>query len=299
MTELGHVVVIPSTRRAAILAETVTALERQTVPADLVVVAVPDAADVPAGLAERPRVRVILSDRGSSVQRNRALAALDGVPALVTFLDDDIELRADYFERARAFMADRSDVVLMTGLVAADGIAEGEIARPEARSIASATPGSGFVRDVRSAYGCNMTVRGAVALAEPFDERMRLYAWQEDTDFSVRAGRHGRVVHYHGCVGVHMAVGSGRVNGRALGFAQIVNPFYMWRKGSKTARELAHDWCHYLGANLLHVLGHRRPGRADRSGRLAGNLLGLREVALRGGRPEGIEAIAHGGRPGR
>jgi GT2 family glycosyltransferase len=288
VSAIAHAVVIPSTRRPDVVAATLSALRTQTRPADVIVVCVASADDVPRDFAAAG-VRVVYSELGSSVQRNAAVASLPGTPELVTFMDDDAVLADDYFENMRQYMDREPEVVLMTGLVIADGIQKGEIDRDAAVQMLGGSHDTDTVRDTRSAYGCNMTARGWVAASEPFDERMRLYGWQEDTDFSVRCGRHGRVVHYHGCVAVHLAVGSGRVRGREFGFAQIVNPFYMWRKGTKTGRELSHDWCIYVGANVMNFRGRDRP---DRQGRLAGNLLGLKEVALHGGRPEAVALVA-------
>jgi GT2 family glycosyltransferase len=288
-----HAVVIASTRRPEILADTLTGLSGQTCAPDVIVLCVAEDADLPDDPAQYGPVQVVHSERGLTVQRNTAVASLAPLPELITFIDDDAELASDYFEHLREFMAREQDVVLLTGLVIADGIDAGEIDRDRARALLQDAPTAHTVRDVRSAYGCNMTVRGEVAVREPFDERLKLYGWQEDTDFSVRCGRHGRVVHYYGCRAVHLAVGSGRVRGREFGFAQIVNPFYMWRKGTKTTRELAHDWATYLAANTVKLRDRSRP---DRAGRLVGNLLGLREVILHGGRPE---AVAQIGRPGR
>jgi GT2 family glycosyltransferase len=293
VSAIAHAVVIPSTRRADIVAATVSGLRAQTRPADLIVVCVASPDDLPGDLGAADDVHVVFSELGSSVQRNTALASMPTTPELVTFMDDDAVLANDYFEQMRRFMEREPDVALMTGLVIADGIDHGEIDRAAALLMLREPRGSDTVRETRSAYGCNMTARGWIAQSEPFDERMRLYGWQEDTDFSVRCGRHGRVVHYHGCVAVHLAVGSGRVRGREFGFAQIVNPFYMWRKGTKTGRELAHDWCVYLGANVINL---RRRDRPDRQGRLVGNVLGLKEVALHGGRPEAVADIKVGAR---
>lgn len=290
---MAHVVVIPSTRRPEVLAATVEGLSTQTQPADLIIVSIVTEEDAPARLRSLPGVRVVLSERGSSVQRNTALTLLEASPGLVSYLDDDVELRPDYFESARRFFDASPDVVLMTGLVLADGSGQGEISRADGLVILGQDDQTvPFVRDVRSAYGCNMTARGDIAAKEPFDERMRLYAWQEDNDFSVRMGRHGRVVHYSECKCVHLATGTGRVNGRAFGFAQVVNPFYMWRKGTKTGRELLRDWSRYVGGNTLNALGRRRSKREDRSGRLIGNVLGMKEVVLHGGRPESVERVA-------
>ncbi|PJI94118.1 GT2 family glycosyltransferase [Luteimicrobium subarcticum] len=295
MTAPQHIVLIASTRRPEVLGRTVDSLRAQTIRPDLVVLGVAADGDVPNAFRADPWVRVVVGERGSSVQRNTAFRSLEVLPDLVTFMDDDAVLARDYIEKARAYMTGHPDVALMTGLVVVDGANEDrEISRDEAAGALAAHRPTEFERDVRAAYGANMTARGAVVAGEPFDERLRLYAWQEDYDFSVRAGRLGRVVHYHGCVAVHLAVGSGRVDGRTLGFAQIVNPFYLWRKGTKSARQLVHDWAVYLGANVIHLRDRHRP---DREGRLHGNLLGLREVVLHGGRPEAVAALRRAPRP--
>lgn len=289
---MQHAVVIPSTGRPDVVGATVSALAAQSVAPDAIVVCVVDEDDVPGSVRDQARVQVVVAERGSSVQRNAAYQALAEEPDLFTFLDDDIVLRDDYFAQVRGFFAREPDVVLMTGLVVEDGSARGEIARSTALEVLSSTSVEVTQRDVRAAYGCNMTARGRIVRDEPFDERLRLYAWQEDNDFSVRAGRHGRVVHYHGCVCVHLAVGAGRVRGRAFGFAQVVNPYYMWRKGTKTGHELAREWSRYVGSNAAHAVRLRRSDRPDRAGRLMGNLLGFREVVFGGGRPEMVEKVA-------
>lgn len=294
---VGHVVVIASAGRPEVLGETVDSLFRQTVPADLVVLSVPSPDDVPERLLDRAGVRVVVSERGSSVQRNNGLLAVGAVPELVTYIDDDAMLADDYFAKLRHYMDRAPDVVALTGLVLADGaVLRRELSRQEAGEIlAAATVREETSRD-GAVYGCNMTARGRVALAEPFDERLRLYAWQEDTDFGARCRRHGRVVHYYGCVAVHLAVSSGRVDGRVLGFAQVVNPYYMWRKGTKTRDVLLKDWVRYTGSNALKILDRSRP---DRAGRLRGNMLGFWEVVRHGGRPEAVENVARRAAPSR
>jgi GT2 family glycosyltransferase len=290
MEPVEHVVVIASTGRPAVLAETLKSLDAQTRPADIVVLSIVNPQDVPPDLRESDRLRVIRSEIGSTTQRNTAVASLATVPRYITFIDDDLELAPDFLENARRFMDRSPDVALMGGLLVADGIHAGEIDRVSARKLLQDARGSEVARDSPNGYGCNMTVRGAVAVAEPFDERMRLYALHEDVDFSVRCRRHGRVVHYHNCLAVHLAVGSGRIGGRQYGFAQIVNPFYLWRKGTMASTELLRLWAHAIGANTVKATA--RIDRPDRRGRLAGNALGFKEVIWHGGRPEAIEALA-------
>ncbi len=287
-TQIDHVVIIASLGRPLVLGETLQGLERQTRLPETIVLSVTSDADLPARSTLAPNVRVVQSERGLTVQRNAAFASLSSRPDFVTYLDDDIELRADYCSKVVGFMASHPEVALMTGMVVADGIHLGEIDRERARRLLDTGIGREEVMPTRSAYGCNMTARGDVAAREPFDERMRLYAWQEDTDFSVRCARYGSVVHYKGALAVHMAVGAGRIRGTEFGFAQIVNPYYMWRKGTKTTRELLRESSHHLMGNLWNF---RKSDRPDRRGRLAGNFFGIREIVVHGGRPEAIEQL--------
>ncbi|MFX5968694.1 hypothetical protein ABTE68_20020, partial [Acinetobacter baumannii] len=55
-----------------------------------------------------------------------------------------------------------------------------------------APPPRGTLRDIEGLYGCNMVYRAASIAGLAFDERLKLYGWQEDIDFAVQAGRRGR-----------------------------------------------------------------------------------------------------------
>jgi glycosyltransferase involved in cell wall biosynthesis len=289
MAGMIHAVIIPSVGRAAILDDVVRSLSTQTVQPDRVLVVVSADEDVP-NQRDWPGVEVIYSERGASRQRNAGIDALDDNVDLVTFLDDDIELHPEYIARSQEFSVARPDVVLFSGHLLADGAVSGQISRQEARVMLAAWSPQLGVRDWPRAYGCNMTARGAVAKVVRFDERLPLYSLFEDRDFSVRATRYGKITHTLGAGAVHLATKTGRVSERRLGFSQTVNSHYLWRKRTLTTREFVALWTRILLANLGGWIGRDR--NADRKGRFLGNLMGVREVLFRGGRPEAVQNLS-------
>lgn len=284
---MKHAVVIASTRRPAILAATLQAIADQTTPADEIVLSLAERADAPEDLPDG--VRVVIGPRGLTRQRNAGLDALSPEIELVTFFDDDAEPAVDYLEKARRFAEQRPEVVLFDGEVVVDGAVTGEVSRERAREILAAHVTTETVTGQPEAYGCNMTVRATVAHAVRFDERLPLYGWLEDRDFAVRCGRHGAVVLYGGCAIVHLGTSSGRISGHRLGFSQIVNPHYLWRKDVLTPSQLLHFWFLALAGNGHGLL--RRDPVIDRGGRLRGNLRGFAAV-VRGLGPEAVLEIA-------
>ncbi len=280
---MKHAVVIASTRRPHILAATIDALMGQTRPADEVILSVASRADVPGQLPES--VRVVVGPRGLTTQRNTGLDALSADVELVTFFDDDAEPAPDYLEKARAFAIRRPDVALFDGKIAADGMLTGELDRVHARSLLALHPRTETSTPQAEAYGCNMNVRADVAAAVRFDERLPLYGWLEDRDFAIRCTEFGAVVQYEGCVIVHIGTSSGRISGQRMGFSQIVNPHYLWRKRVLRASQLLHFWARALIGNAQGLARHDQV--IDRPGRLKGNLTGFAAV-LRGLGPEAV-----------
>ena len=124
-----------------------------------------------------------------------------------------------------------------------------------------------------------MAIRLATARAHGlrFDERLPLYAWSEDMDFTHRIGRHGCIVKLHGARGVHLGVKSGRSSGRRLGYSQVANPLYLRAKGSYTWRRALGSVGRNVAANVARALWSEP--WVDRRGRLVGNLLGFVDLA--------------------
>jgi GT2 family glycosyltransferase len=274
-------VVICSANRPEILEETVAGLALQTVSEFNLLVCAPDQDSVPLALRSNPRVEVVYSTlRGLCCQRN---AAVERVSTPFTmFVDDDVELVPNFIaEMETLFDADPS-VVLATAHVIADGVtSEKGILRDSARQMLSGfTPHA--VTNHNCAYGCNMFVRTEIAKKTRFDEALPLYGWLEDLDFSLRCQRLGRIV-MNGKTGmVHLGTTRGRTSDVRLGYSQIANPYYIWKKLSQPNLSwlIFTQWIRYTGVNLVFSLLFWTKRRGDRPGRLKGNATALWDLIL-------------------
>ncbi len=281
-------ILIASCGRPAMLHETIASLKRQTVQADCIIVSVASEKDILPETYHEPNIKVILAGKPSlTAQRN---VALDNTPAntdLVIFLDDDVEASADYVERAQKYIASHPDVAGMCGETVGGTIQEREEAR---RFLAGVNTATEAEAPSRGLYGCNMVVRYPVANQVRFDERLTYYAFMEDHDFGVRCTAFGRVTQYFGCKLVHFRTPSGRISPVRLGYVQMMNPYYLWSKGSIYFREFVARGPRYLLANLSGLvlgLGSRR----DRWGALRGNLIAVKDILLHGAVPERVSQV--------
>lgn len=280
-------VIICSVGRPETLAILLPWLARQTLMPSDVVLVVSGMEDLPPpeALAGVEGISIVWSEKGLPRQRNRGLDAVLGRCDAVFFMDDDYLPAADAVEQlARAF-ADHPHASGLSGRLLADG-AQGRGLEPsEAKALLRLHDGRGGdpqrpVRILRrrlvGLYGCNMAFRSSAIGTVRFDERLPLYAWQEDVDFAARVP--GEMMQVDGPVGVHLGQRAGRESeGGPLGYSQIANVHYLWRKGSLPG------W-YALRLVVRHVLANhlgRRDGRVDRSGRARGNRRALGDI-LRG-----------------
>ena len=281
--------------------ETQTLIERlggQTTPPLRVIVVGADASDV-EGVAGRNNLTVTLSGApGLTRQRNIGLdlltnaGLLDQRDSFVAFFDDDYRPAPDWLEQAGlAFLRDTS-IAGVTGLMLADGVRGPGLGEADAEAFlrGAIAPmrhwASGpLPRDFVSLYGCNMAFRADVARALRFDERLPLYGWQEDRDYSVRARTFGRMVYWPACKGVHLGVKAGRMNGRRLGYSQVANPLYMAAKGTMKRGTLARFLARAAASNVYGSL-FRRGGIFDYPGRLSGNVRAAADLMRGQCRPE-------------
>ena len=176
-----------------------------------------------------------------------------------------------------------SEVVAANGVLLADGIGGPGISLEEAKRLINASKKrrnpTSALRPMRALYGCNMTFRRLAVNDLRFDERLPLYGWQEDIDFSRRLHGRGEVVRASSIVGVHRGVKGARVSGRKFGYSQVVNPAYLVGKGTMQRGHATRIVAKNLIANLLRSLAPEP--WVDRRGRLAGNLMGLADLMYR------------------
>lgn len=248
------------------------------------------------GFAGRPAVvpEVLIAPKGLPRQRNAGLARVEADCDIVVFFDDDFVPGGDALAGIEAAFAALPDVNGMTGLLIADGIG-GPGFTPQAaalrvddwdaaRPVSQSRP-QPVTLDRPGLYGCNMAYRAAAIRGLRFDERLPLYAWQEDIDFAARVP--GRRVFTDAFAGVHCGAKSGRETaGRRLGYSQMVNPFYLWRKGTMTGGFALRIGLRNFAAN--HIYAMRPEPWIDRIGRARGNWIGLVDIARGRADPERI-----------
>ena len=286
------VVIVPTYGRKAQVARLLRQLEAQSRAPDEVIVTAPDETHVEPYEGQNFLTSRVFGRTGLSTQRNTALAvALDRFD-IITFFDDDFIPADDYLARVVEAFERNPDFAVVMGRVVADGAKSAgldwETGLAALRS-AKAEPGAPQVVDHVGAYGCNMSIRSSVVGDLRFDERLPLYGWQEDIDFSSQLRRRGRVVCLPALLGVHLGVKSGRVSGVRFGYSQVMNPIYLIRKGSVPARFALELMARNLIANLVKSLWPEP--HVDRRGRLKGNLLAACHVAMNRIEPEYILKI--------
>jgi len=269
--------------RAAVLAEVLAELARQTRRPDRVIVCHAGPEDVAHLPSRFPAVEFLAAPAGLPRQRNAILDAAGDCDA-VLFLDDDFLAAPDYLAVTERVLTANPDCVVTTGTVIADGAKGPGIPVEEGRAILAADRHDGDpLRSARhfNGYGCNMAVRLTPMRAHGlrFDEQLPLYGWYEDLDLTRRLGAHGTILRLEGARGVHLGTKSGRVAGTRLGYSQVANAIYLARKGSYPWNRALRSAGRHLAMNAARSL--RPEPHVDRLGRLRGNLIALGDL-LRG-----------------
>lgn len=286
-------VIVASLGRPAEIDQLLRALAAQTRPPDRIILSVTGPADLPGETP--PEVAVLISEKGSCVQRNRALDQLPGDIDLVAFLDDDylpcrtaIAGIVDFF-RAHADVAGANGVLLADGIHGPGLSAEAAEALLRAYDAGPEKPAEVLAELPNGLYGCNMVYRAGVIGDTRFDERLPLYGWQEDLDFSAPLTGKGRLVRCSAFAGVHRGVKRGRTSGLRFGYSQIANPIYLVRKGTMSWSFALPMMARNLLANLIKSLAPEP--WVDRMGRVRGNWTALADMVLGRMRPERILAL--------
>ena len=267
-------VIIATANRGYLLQQALAQLEGQTRAPSVVVVSAPDESHVEPYLPSRYAIRFVFGAHGLAAQRNRALNVTRDCDTVV-FFDDDFLPADDYLEQVETSLAEHPDWAVVTGHVLFDGIKGPGLSFEDGRRLLSTcdrrSVSAGPAIERHGAYGCNMAVRFRDIGDIRFDERLPLYGWQEDTDFSRRVAGGRRIMQDNRLCGVHLGVKSGRVSGVRFGYSQIANPVYLVGK-----RTLPLRWAMRLIARNLasNVIGSIWPEpHIDRLGRLKGNAI--------------------------
>ena len=282
-------IAIASRKRPKEIADLLGLLRQQSLLPYRIAISVTDPDDLPSDLPQNG-VQILIGSPGLCVQRNRAMAALSTDCDVVLFYDDDFIPSRRALQGVSELFSSDDQIAAATGLVLDDGVKKGGISLLDSINIVdrfdACDPPARLIEETPSTYGCNMAFRTRAVGALRFDERLPLYGWQEDVDFSSRVRKCGKVVYSNLFAGVHRGVPSGRSPGRALGYSQVVNPAYLVSKGTMPSGTAAKLIVRNLLANHLLALFPER--HIDRAGRALGNWDGLFDVLTRKYRPENI-----------
>lgn len=288
--DLKIAVIIATAGRPAEAARWVQYCTEQTLLPSELIFSIARLGDLPEGFAN-PSCRVIIGRGGLTIQRNAGMAALTTDPDIVAFFDDDYVPSRYCFEGiAKAFTA-QADLVAVSGTLLADGIHSAGIPYTDARQMVAEFDRTHSwqpitVTPLAGTYGCNMAFRAYAIAGEQFDERLPLYGWQEDVDFSQRVAKRGMMATSNLFTGVHQGSKGGRTSGKKLGYSQIANTVYLMRKGTMPTGKGMTNMVRNLIAN--HIKSLKPEPWVDRKGRAIGNWMAILDVLLRRDKPEKI-----------
>src|SRR5947207_184517 len=271
--------IIASYGRPELVGQLLATIAEQVRLPDQVVLSLVTEKDFVAGSATSLKIDVVLASPGLCAQRNKGLEFLRDRVDVVLFIDDDFWMSKTYIAELERIFSTNRDIAAVTGLVLADGATSQGISIAEAnRYLAEHVPAAvTSMRDVPATYGCNMAFRASKIRDLEFDERLPLYGWQEDVDFSAQLRPRGRVVTTDLVWGVHLGTKKGKISGVRFGYSQVVNPLFIVRKGNMSSPRALRLIAKNIIANVVKSAFPER--YIDRWGRLKGNMIGLVHAA--------------------
>jgi glycosyltransferase involved in cell wall biosynthesis len=181
-------VLIATKDRPQAAAQLIRLLEKQSLAPSIVVVSATAASDIEALPPIALNVEYIFGPPGLTAQRNRALERVRTCADVAIFFDDDFAPAGNWIEQCAQIFVSESCIVGADGIVIRDGAKTPPISWEEARqAIAAQRPSSPLLSDIADLYGCNMAFRMSAIDGMRFDERLILYGWLEDKEFSRKA----------------------------------------------------------------------------------------------------------------
>lgn len=282
-------VIIATHKRKDLLNRLLAHLDQQTRPPDELIVSAPDETHVLPFHPKHYPISYVFGKQGLCAQRNQAMEKVLGRCDIITFFDDDFLPADNYLKILEKTFAEHDDWVVVMGDTVAEGVRGAGYAFDEGLELLRQAERSerpyGFGEHV-GAYGANMSIRASKIGNLRCDERLVLYGWQEDIDFTSQLKRHGRIVSLSNIMGVHLGARSGRENGIRLGYSQVINPVYLVRKGTMPMSYALKLMLGNFAANIIKSV--RPEPYRDRRGLLKGNLLAACHLILGRVEPEYI-----------
>ncbi|MGX1166179.1 GT2 family glycosyltransferase [Bradyrhizobium sp. USDA 372] len=267
--------------RRKTIGQTLASLRAQSRAPDHVFVSITSHEDIDEGDLQPfdcPTTVVENHKPGLCIQRNAILDRCSNFDLLL-FFDDDFIIERDYIRVMERLFSAEQRIQMAIGTLILDGATGPGFTSAHAEAvIRSFKKQAQGVRDVFSAYGCNMAIRLRTVFQHGlrFDERLPLHGLLEDLSFSRTICHFGRIVQTTEAVGVHLGDKHGRVSGRRYGYSQVANPIYLRHRRLISLPTAALFVCKNLLANAMRSM--LPEAWIDRRGRLAGNLVALRDL---------------------
>jgi GT2 family glycosyltransferase len=288
----NRVAVILATKgRPQAIAELLPLLQKQTCAPAVIVISATEPSDIGATPATELNVEYLFGPAGLTAQRNRGLERVRTRADIAIFFDDDFAPAADWIEQCAQLFSSAANIAGANGTVIRDGARSQPLSWQQARDVL-ALPRPAAARDLSELadlYGCNMAFRISAINDLQFDERLVLYGWLEDKEFSRKVAKNGRLVESSLLAGVHLGLQSGRVSGKRYGYSQVVNAWYLYQKGALSLREASVNTLKALVVNAAKTF--RPENHIDRRGRLHGNLVGVMHLLSGACRPEKVAEL--------
>jgi glycosyltransferase involved in cell wall biosynthesis len=284
-------VILATKGRPQAITELLALLEKQSCAPAVIVISATEPSDIGVTPATNLNVEYLFGPAGSTSQRNRGLERVRTRADVAIFFDDDFAPAGNWIEQCMRLFSSAADIAGANGIVIRDGARTQPLSWPQARELLALPRSTDpcTVSERADLYGCNMAFRMSAINDLQFDERLVLYGWLEDKEFSRKAAKNGRLVECSSLAGVHLGLQSGRVSGKRYGYSQIVNAWYLYKKDVLSLREAS---ANILQALLVNAAKAFRPeNHIDRRGRLHGNLLGVMHLLSGACRPEKVAEL--------
>ena len=214
----------------------------------------------------------IHSLKGLPMQRNLGISNIRSGPEIVCFFDDDVELDQYYLQNVvNKFESDKKKEIIG---VCGNALNEkrrhlfDRFARKvffitdnvSGKLLLSGDAGHVFSpekdKNVSTLSGCNMCFRQEIYFEhnQRFDENLNDYAFMEDQDFSLRAGKFGRLVQVADAKLIHHVSSVSRPDHIQLFEMYTVNSFYLLKKNlsPSTVNYVCYFW--RLTGKFVHAL---------------------------------------------
>lgn len=262
------------------------------------------------------RLRYVRGPRGTALQRNQGLELAQG--DFVALIDDDVRLEPDFFARVldefgRPQHADVGGIVgYRTNVHFTSATAQRWRLYRRFRLLRTFEPGRydfecGYpinnnlqppFRGVREVdymtTACAVWRRGVIDEGLRFDPFFADFGVLEDAHFSLRAGRHWRLLQCGDARAEELHAPGGRSDRRAIGFKVVVNYHYVFRSiaGPLSIAQRFRFW-RFQAFELIRIFASAvRRRRSDDLREVAGRLRGIAAV-LRGATNAARPADSH------